>query len=162
MPESTCSKISSLLVLPPIVWNTIWKSCGRENRKDIRYVSQIYGDSSLKPCYMKRYNSSTFLFKFEYLVNIAVRADSKSKNSWDSKGPLEVILSNSPAQAGSARAGCPKPWAFEYLHRWGLHSFSGQHMPGFDHCYGKGVFCLFVCFSDRCLKHVPWQYHSLC
>lgn len=108
MPESMCSKISSLLVLPPIVWNTIWKSCARGNRKDISYVSQIYGDSSLKPCYMKRYNSSTFLFRFAYLVKIEVRADSKSKNGWDCRDLWRFVLSNSPDQPGSARAGCPQ------------------------------------------------------
>lgn len=65
MSESMCSKINSLLVLPLIVWNTIWESCAREKGKDIRYVSPICGDSSSKPCYMKRYNSNTFLFQFE-------------------------------------------------------------------------------------------------
>lgn len=92
-PESMYLKISLLLVFPLIAWNIIWKSCARGNRKDISCVSQICGDSSLKPCYMIRYNNSTFLFRFEYLVNTAVRKDGKSKTSWDWKWPLEFILS---------------------------------------------------------------------
>lgn len=37
--------------------------------------------------------TAPFFFRFEYLVNTAVRKDSKSKTSWDWKGPLEFILS---------------------------------------------------------------------
>lgn len=149
MSGSMCSKISSLLVLPPIVWNTIWKSCAREERKDIGYVSQICGDSSLKPCYMKRYNSSTFLFRFEYSVNIAVRTDSRLE------GVCEGCLVQQPCSS-RARAGCPEPWASEYLRSWRLHSFPVQHMQCLITLTENRLFCLFACFSDRHLNHVPW------
>lgn len=42
---------------------------------------------------------------------LTFRGITESRNGWSWKGPVEVILSNLPAQVGLPRAGCPGPSA---------------------------------------------------